>query len=76
VWAAHEHPELCEVNAADPFTDATLAYMLPLDDPELVDTVNAWLAGTYDDGTWDAAVSDWFGDDSVFSAEQLQETLG
>ncbi|WP_193127901.1 transporter substrate-binding domain-containing protein [Gulosibacter sediminis] len=75
VWAAHEHPELCEVNADEPFTDATLAYMLPLDDAEFAATVNAWLASTYEDGTWDAAVSDWFGDDSVFSAEQLQEAL-
>lgn len=76
VWAAHEHPELCEVNADDPFTDATLAYMLPLEDAEFAATVNSWLASTYEDGTWDAAVSDWFGDDSVFSAEQLQEVLG
>lgn len=69
VWAAHEHPELCQVNADEPFNTQELAYMLPKDDEEFRDAVNTWLERAFEDGTWDEATRDWFGEDSVFSSE-------
>lgn len=73
VWAANEHEELCQVNADDPFTDASLGYMLPKDDELLQDQVEAWLNDIYDNGVWDDAVEKWFGPDSVFSAQNLED---
>lgn len=69
VWAAHEHDELCQVNADEPFSDADLAYMLPRNDAALQEAVDAWVEEIFTDGTWDAAVQEWFGADSVFAAE-------
>lgn len=69
VWAAHEHETLCQVNADEPFSDADLAYMLPKNDTALQEAVGAWVEDIYTDGTWDAAVEEWFGADSVFAAE-------
>lgn len=69
VWAAHEHETLCQVNADEPFSEAALAYMLPQNDTALQDAVGAWVEEIFTDGTWDAAVEEWFGADSVFAAE-------
>lgn len=75
VWAAHEHPELCAVNADTPFTKSTKAFIVQKGDAALLAQTNAYLAKALDNGTWDAAVADWFGPDSAFSAEKLREAL-
>lgn len=69
VWAAHEHPELCQVNADDPFNSQVLAYLLPKEDAEFQRVVNDWLSDAFTDGTWDAATEEWFGEGSVFAGE-------
>ncbi|TDT34371.1 transporter substrate-binding domain-containing protein [Naumannella halotolerans] len=61
-WVAHEHEGvLCAVNPDQPFTSFENGYLLPEDDPEWRDTVDAWLTEAQSDGTYAEAEEPWFG---------------
>lgn len=60
-WVANEEPELCAVHPDQPFTEFENGYLLPQGDGEWAATVDAWLDGAQDDGTYARAEAEWFG---------------
>lgn len=60
-WQAKQHPELCSVHPAQPFTFSEKAYLLPKGDVVFQQWVNQWLHLALHDGTYARISQPWVG---------------